>query len=415
MKSYPTEIKQFYDIGNYEKEVIDDLYNIILLEAKRHGFLQIETSMVEEKKKYLAATKVDSSKIFDVKRTKESTSYALKADIAMSISRFVANLPQQEKLIKFIEISNIFRDRVSNIPGYRRQFKQILIGEWGSNSPYTDAEIIFLAYNALKKFENENFKVSFLEISNLNIFDSIQKGLSKKIRDNGIIEIESILNLDKNDKMVIKELFKDDRISYQNLEKNLKKIHNNNIIIEINKMTEIRKNIINFFEIEEENIFFSLHNVQGTGHYSGLHYRIYCKFKDQDKEIEHLIVDGGRIDNLSNKFNPQRNIPGTCLGIGVSILSQFFKKKRNNKKIALLINQDKIEQNYKKIQKIKEKFSEYAISLIPDGIKNKKKLLKSQFYYDYNFILFHENEIEVRSNDLKLKNEIIIKMKEIIS
>jgi len=415
MKSYPTEIKQFYDIGNYEKEVIDDLYNIILLEAKRHGFLQIETSMVEEKKKYLAATKVDSSKIFDVKRTKESTSYALKADIAMSISRFVANLPQQEKLLKFIEISNIFRDRVSNIPGYRRQFKQILIGEWGSNSPYTDAEIIFLAYNALKKFENENFKVSFLEISNLNIFDSIQKGLSKKIRDNGIIEIESILNLDKNDKMVIKELFKDDRISYQNLEKNLKKIHNNNIIIEINKMTEIRKNIINFFEIEEENIFFSLHNVQGTGHYSGLHYRIYCKFKDQDKEIEHLIVDGGRIDNLSNKFNPQRNIPGTCLGIGVSILSQFFKKKRNNKKIALLINQDKIEQNYKKIQKIKEKFSEYAISLIPDGIKNKKKLLKSQFYYDYNFILFHENEIEVRSNDLKLKNEIIIKMKEIIS
>ena len=414
MKSYPTEIKQFYDIGNHEKEIIDDLYNIILLEAKKHGFLQIETSMVEEKKKYLAATKVDSSKIFDVKRTKENTSYALKSDIAMSISRFVANLPQQEKLLKFIEISNIFRDRVSNIPGYRRQFKQILIGEWGSNSPYTDAEIIFLAYNALKKFENENFEVSFLEISNLNIFDSIQKGLSKKIRDNGIIEIESILNLDKNDKMVIKELFKDDRISYQNLEKNLKKIHNNNIIIEINKMTEIRKNIINFFEIEEENIFFSLHNVQGTGHYSGLHYRIYCKFKDQDKEIEHLIVDGGRIDNLSNKFNPQRNIPGTCLGIGVSILSQFFKKKRNNKKIALLINQDKIEQNYKKIQKIKEKFSEYAISLIPDGIKNKKKLLKSQFYYDYNFILFHENEIEVRSNDLKLKNEIIMKMKEII-
>ena len=414
MKSYPTEIKQFYDIGNHEKEIIDDLYNIILLEAKKHGFLQIETSMVEEKKKYLAATKVDSSKIFDVKRTKENTSYALKADIAMSISRFVANLPQQEKLLKFIEISNIFRDRVSNIPGYRRQFKQILIGEWGSNSPYTDAEIIFLAYNALKKFENENFKVSFLEISNLNIFDSIQKGLSKKIRDNGIIEIESILNLDKNDKMVIKELFKDDRISYQNLEKNLKKIHNNNIIIEINKMTEIRKNIINFFEIEEENIFFSLHNVQGTGHYSGLHYRIYCKFKDQDKEIEHLIVDGGRIDNLSNKFNPQRNIPGTCLGIGVSILSQFFKKKRNNKKIALLINQDKIEQNYTKIQKIKDKFSEYAISLIPDGIKNKKKLLKSQFYYDYNFILFHENEIEVRSNDLKLKNEIIMKMKEII-
>lgn len=414
MKSYPTEIKQFYDIGNHEKEVIDDLYNIILLEAKRHGFLQIETSMVEEKKKYLGATKVDSSKIFDVKRTKESTSYTLKADIAMSISRFVANLPQQEKLLKFIEISNIFRDRVSNIPGYRRQFKQILIGEWGSNSPYTDAEIIFLAYSALKKFENENFKVSFLEISNLNIFDSIQKGLSKKIRDNGIIEIESILNLDKNDKMVIKELFKEDRISYQNLEKNLKKIHNNNIIIEINKMTEIRKNIINFFEIEEENIFFSLHNVQGTGHYSGLHYRIYCKFKDQDKEIEHLIVDGGRIDNLSNKFNPQRNIPGTCLGIGVSILSQFFKKKRNNKKIALLINQDKIEQNYKKIQKIKEKFSEYAISLIPDGIKNKKRLLKSQFYNDYNFILFHENEIEVRSNNLKVKNEIIIKMKEII-
>lgn len=414
MKSYPTEIKQFYDIGNHEKEVIDDLYNIILLEAKRHGFLQIETSMVEEKKKYLGATKVDSSKIFDVKRTKESTSYALKADIAMSISRFVANLPQQEKLLKFIEISNIFRDRVSNIPGYRRQFKQILIGEWGSNSPYTDAEIIFLAYSALKKFENENFKVSFLEISNLNIFDSIQKGLSKKIRDNGIIEIESILNLDKNDKMVIKELFKEDRISYQNLEKNLKKIHNNNIIIEINKMTEIRKNIINFFEIEEENIFFSLHNVQGTGDYSGLHYRIYCKFKDQDKEIEHLIVDGGRIDNLSNKFNPQRNIPGTCLGIGVSILSQFFKKKRNNKKIALLINQDKIEQNYKKIQKIKEKFSEYAISLIPDGIKNKKRLLKSQFYNDYNFILFHENEIEVRSNNLKVKNEIIIKMKEII-
>ncbi len=164
MKSKKTKIPQFYDVFDEEIGIIRRNYEYLLKEAKQMGFIEIETSSIELRERYINATGVHFSKIFEVRRPKQGNQFALQADLAMSMSRFVADLPTVVPALKLIQLGKMYRDRISTLPGYRREFKQILLGEWGVESLYSDAEIIFLAYKMLKNIPNS--KISYIEISN---------------------------------------------------------------------------------------------------------------------------------------------------------------------------------------------------------------------------------------------------------
>lgn len=97
----------------------------------------------------------------------------------MSMSRYVADLPGNIPALKLVQVGKVYRDRVKNLPGYRREFKQILLGEWGIKSLFADAETIYLTYQILSSIQEA--KVVCIEISNANIFNAVLPNLAEKI------------------------------------------------------------------------------------------------------------------------------------------------------------------------------------------------------------------------------------------
>lgn len=121
-------------------------------------------------------------------------------------------------------------------------------------------------------------------------------------------------------------------VDFSGLCKKVKNIKNVEVRTEFEKALQVQRILVNNFGIND-NIYFNLHNLEGTGHYSGLHYRIYMEINGTN----YLIGDGGRIDTLCSKFNPTKEIPAICMGIGVQVLAQFITKKRE-KQIIILVD-----------------------------------------------------------------------------
>ena len=160
----------------------------------------------------------------------------------------------------------------------------------------------------------------------------------------------------------------------------------------------------------DDQVYFSFKNLEGTGHYLGLHYRIYLEIEGK----KYLIGDGGRIDTLCSKFNSNKNIPAVCMGIGIQVLAQAILDVPKEQ-IAILIDEKNIRIKWDLIQEIKKSFSEFVVSIIPKRPEKMKKFFKSEFYENYTFILIDENSIEVRSNNRELKEKILQQLENFVS
>lgn len=406
MKSRETKIPQFYDVLDDEIFKVRNIYKKVLDEAKRNGFLEIETSAIELKDRYINATEVHFSKIFEVKRPKQGSQFALQADLAMSMSRFIADLPTDVPTVKLVQLGKMYRDRIPNLPGYRREFKQILLGVWGEASLFADAELIYLAWSGMKAVSKT--KILYIEISNQNILNAINEGLAEKVRFEGVSIIESE-DLDEKDKELICNAFEKEVLTFSEVEVISNQISNDRIKSELKKMILLYKFIKEQYMIDDQ-VYFSFKNLEGTGHYSGLHYRIYLEIEGK----KYLIGDGGRIDTLCSKFNSNKNIPAVCMGIGIQVLAQAILDVPKEQ-IAILIDEKNIRIKWDLIQEIKKSFSEFVVSIIPKRPEKMKKFFKSEFYENYTFILIDENSIEVRSNNRELKEKILQQLENFVS
>lgn len=406
MRNYETKIPQFYDILDDEIFKVRTIYRQILSEAKKNGFLEIETSAIELKDRYVKATEVHFSKIFEVKRPKQGSQFALQADLAMSMSRFIADLPTDVPTVKLIQLGKMYRDRIPNLPGYRREFKQVLLGIWGESSLFADAELIYLTWLGMKSVSKA--RVLYIEISNQDVLNAISKGLAEKVRFGGISELESE-NLEEKEKELICNAFMKDFLTISEIEVVLSKISNEKIKEELEKMSIVYKFLKEQYKIDDQ-VYFSLKNLEGTGHYSGLHYRIYLEIEGK----KYLICDGGRIDTLCGKFNSNKNIPAVCMGIGIQILAQALHDIPKDR-IVILIEERNIRIRWEVIQNIRNSFSEFTVSIIAKKPEKMKKFFKSEFYENCTFVLINENNVEIRSNNKELKKKILRQLESFVT
>lgn len=406
MRNYETKIPQFYDILDDEIFKVRTIYRQILSEAKKNGFLEIETSAIELKDRYVKATEVHFSKIFEVKRPKLGSQFALQADLAMSMSRFIADLPTDVPTVKLIQLGKMYRDRIPNLPGYRREFKQVLLGIWGESSLFADAELIYLTWLGMKSVSKA--RILYIEISNQDVLNAISKGLAEKVRFGGISELESE-NLEEKEKELICNAFMKDFLTISEIEVVLSKISNEKIKEELEKMSIVYKFLKEQYKIDDQ-VYFSLKNLEGTGHYSGLHYRIYLEIEGK----KYLICDGGRIDTLCGKFNSNKNIPAVCMGIGIQILAQALHDIPKDR-IVILIEERNIRIRWEVIQNIRNSFSEFTVSIIAKKPEKMKKFFKSEFYENCTFVLINENNVEIRSNNKELKKKILRQLESFVT
>lgn len=407
MKSLESKIPGFYDILEDEVEKTHYIQNIYSNLAKKSGFFEMKTCMVELRERYLNSTNVHFSKIFEVHRVKENTKYALQSDLAMSMSRFVADLAQKPPL-KMFQVGTMFRDRPASLPGFRREFQQILIGSWAIESLYVDAEIIAITWEGLKKIEG--IVPRFIQLSNVNIFNSISSNLASEIRfsSRGIDLIDGF-DLNTNDVEILKKLYEIDRITLEVTLEYFEKIEKESIKNELSKIIDIYKYLL--FISPGCPVYFSLKNLSGTGHYSGLNYKVFIS-KEYSEEVFD-VADGGRIDDLCYKFN-KSNVPGVCMGIGITLLSQLTTHIHAVEKIVVLIDaKEEIDMYVNYINEIKNHFSTFDISVLHIKRKKWKNVFKHSYYKDCGFVMLSDKNIEMRNIDTNInqqfKNQLKLK------
>lgn len=405
MKSKESRVKQCYDVLDDEMSVVNYFYNSLLEKANKRGFKEVELTSIENSEKFEKVASVVSSKIFEVRRKKEGSIYSLKSDIAISTARFISEFEGVIPILKLIEISKLYRDRVDDIPGYRREFKQILLSTWGSNDLFYDAELLKLVLDTLNDVKLSNS--TYTQISNQNIFNSIQDGLASKIRFFGIDELKKT-NISNYDFHIIKDIYDDKRkLDIKELKELSTLLKNEKIKNEIANMMDI------YFYLKllkyNSKILFSIDNLDGTNHYSGMNYRIYSQSNDKN----YLLADGGRINNMVNKFNANKNIPAVCLGIGAGILAQNVQLETKKKNINLIIDSIIFSEKIDLINNIIEQLPEYNVNIVPYNLKKIKKFYKSEIYMDSDYIILNNSNIDVRTADIKEKENLKKRIKKI--
>lgn len=397
VNSLESKIKGFYDVLGVEIDNLNVLHNIFINEAKECGFQEVKTSMIELRERYLNTTLVHPSKIFEVHRVKEKSRYALQSDLAMSMSRFVADLPSKP-ILKLIQDGTMFRDRPANLPGFRKSFNQVLLGGWGTPSFWVDAEIISITWRGIEKIDG--VKNQFIQISNKNIFDVIKSDLSREIRfSKKGIDLLKFENISQNDRRWLTTIFNRERVTIQEAKQIFELIEHPQVRYEFNKVVQLN-NYLNFL-IPNSKILFSLSNLSGTGHYSSLNYKVFISEEQSENIFD--VADGGRIDDMTYRVNGSQ-VPGVCMGIGNTVLAQIMKKEKGEKKLTILVDDKYFENNYKIVCSTVKKFQNYKCNILPISGKKNGKILKSEFYDTSDFIIIDSNgNIQIRCNNEKEK------------
>jgi len=406
VKSTESKIPQFYDISDEELHAVRTIYRKILEEAKTYGYDEIQTSSFELKDRYLSATNVHPSKIFEAVRPKQKTTFLLASDLAMSMSRFIADLPTVPPVVKLIQLGNLYRDRIPEISGYRREFKQVLLGVWGSPSYFYDAELLYITYQALR--EINGIQLDYLQISNHDIFNAISPELAQEIRFSGIEKLNEA-ELIPSDKTILLSLFQIKNMPITDFLRIIATIQHEKIRAEVEKVRNIYLHLcaLQF----PGKILFSLSNFGGTGHYTGINYRLYANL-GEEKEV--LIADGGRINNLCQKFNPTKKIDAVCMGIGIQVIAQKLSFAQKEK-IVLLIPEKELYVSMYKIFMARKLLFNYRVSvLVLPFLEKKKQFFQSPFYEKCCFVFFNQEQSEVRSDNPTLKTEIEKKLKSLL-
>lgn len=399
LKNLELTIPQFYDITEPEIQATRLLFDECDKTLIPYGYREIKTSLIRDYK-YLAATKVHFSKIFEVHRPRQGSVFLLQSDLAMSMSEYVSRI-KFPRVLKLFQMGTLLRDRVDNLPGYRREFQQLLSGVWGSASLYYDAELIYLNYLILKKLNC--YGMLRIQLSNFNILNAVCENLAESIRFEGIDGLFSSIYLSDNDKKLIQEYFSINEFDASFLYKFREKIQSNVVQQEIDRLIEVFNRLKLLLQQETVDIRFSINNLAGTGHYSGLHYRIYAD--------DVLIVDGGRIDDMCRRFDDSKNIPAVCMGMGVQMVVEKIAVQPRSF-CTILISSADFEKNIQGLLFAQNEIMKlgFVCSIIPLKRKQWGDVFTNEYYCNSIFVLCLTEKIEIRNAINDEQKNIILKI-----
>lgn len=257
----------------------------------------------------------------------------LRPDITPQVARMVAGiLANEPKPLRLCYYGNIFRYEEAHA-GREQEIFQVGCELVGSPSPESDAEIIAIASEAIKRLGIEDFKIVIGQVNYLygiisSIKDSLVHPLSKEYensleeaitkKDSGQLEIlltkigvskdrkESILKLPELfggngifDKAIT---ISGNKVSYDAI-RNLKEIYSTLCLHGL-----------------KDNIIFDLCDIRGIDYYTGIFFEIFSP------GIPYPIGRGGRYDNLIGKFGYEC----TSTGFAIDIESIIMVKEKQS-------------------------------------------------------------------------------------
>src|SRR5574344_692288 len=320
--------------------IFDDLKHNIEDVYKKHGFLRIETPIIERTEILLAKAGGDTEKqIYKVYKTAETANdadQALRFDHTVPLARFVVEHENDLTFpFKVTQIGRNFRGERAQ-KGRFRDFYQLdcdVIGR-DSLSILYDAEVIKTAYDALKTFIKPEMKI---RISNRKILTGILQELNLTAKSDAIFSI--IDHAEKVPKDKTLSAFTEEGLTSDEIAK-LDKFMNisgekDEVIESLNNL-DIKNEIFKAGLTEFELVLSSLEAqglkgiavadmliVRGLDYYTG---SVFETFLPEYRQIG-SICSGGRYENLAEYYTDQK-LPGVGISIGLTRL--FYILNANN-------------------------------------------------------------------------------------
>ena len=316
------------------KQNISDVYH-------RHGFLSIETPIIERTDILLAKAGGDTEKqIYFVNKTAESADapdQALRFDHTVPLARYIVEHNNDLAFpFQVTQINRNFRGERAQ-RGRFREFYQCdadIIGREKLPIAY-DAKVIACIYEALKTFNLPKMRI---RISNRKVLSGFLETLGLEAKATEISEIidhaekipveasrEKLANLGLSEEQVQKITdFMFTRGDYETAKQKLSEILGGNLEKVQEGLEELRivTSLLNK-QCEDANIDVDFMIIRGLDYYTGT---VFETMLEDYREIG-SIASGGRYENLASNFTEQ-SFPGVGGSIGLTRL--FFVLRESN-------------------------------------------------------------------------------------
>lgn len=322
-------VKGFRDIFPPKSLKREKIIRILQDKAKSFGFIPIETPIVEYEELMKGDNETDEA-VSDRFRLKDkgNRDLGLRFEFTFQLSRIFKENPNIKLPFKRYQVGSIFRDEPIR-PDRFREFTQFDADIMGDSSIKADAECLALADSVLKELKVE----AEIKVNNRKLLDSI-------LENSGIKE---------NQKQVLREIDKLDKLSKKEVEENLKKIipekSVKNLFLLLDKDldyfvdnkfngAEEIKELKELGEIYGFQILFTPILVRGFSYYTGNVWEIWSK------EKKCALVGGGRFDDKVGKY-VNRQIPAVGISFGILIDLDNIEIDNKNSVLIVSLNEDK--------------------------------------------------------------------------
>jgi histidyl-tRNA synthetase len=372
-----TEIAEFLGYEAYDGPVIEpvDLY----LNKTSRELLERQTFQIKDKKENVLV---------------------LRPEITPTLARMVAKQANEMTFpVKLFNIGVRFRYEAPQ-KGRSREFFQADFDILGSNSVFSDAEIIYTAISILKSFgaTSDDF------VLYLNSRDFIEQELIKLgVKKTQVKSVLSVIDKkNKVDEKTFSSMLIDIGIDQKILGLVVKVTEqdiNSDSFPYFNKLFEILKlmSVDKYCKINPS-------IVRGLDYYTGFVFEVFDKGL-----VKRSLLGGGRYNNLINQYNSKLNIPGVGFAFSDVVISEFLQDKKlfpqettvKTKYLVSVFNSNTLTSSYEILNLLRENNIPCEIYL--DSDKNLDKQLKYADKKNIPYVIIIGPD-EIKEKTVTIKN-----------
>lgn len=323
----PSTLPGFMELLPKEQILFNEMMDTIRRNFEKHGFLPIDTPVLEKSEVLLAKGGGETEK--QVYRfSKGSTDMAMRFDLTVPLARYtVEHYSDLSFPFRRYHIGKVYRGEKAQ-KGRFREFYQCDIDTIGNGelSFVNDAEFPVVIYHTFKDLGFEDFTI---RLNNRKILNGFFASLD--IEDTTAV-LRTVDKIDKIGPLAVKEELKEKGVSSQGADQILSFIQisgNNEEVLQALKNLNVQNDLfqegvgemeevisyIRDFGICEKNYNIDLKIARGLDYYTST---VYETTLDHYPEIG-SVCSGGRYENLASYYTEQK-LPGVGLSIGLSRL-----------------------------------------------------------------------------------------------
>ncbi|HYD03729.1 MAG TPA: histidine--tRNA ligase [Alphaproteobacteria bacterium] len=327
------------DFPPEDKIIREELVSSLKEIFESYGYSPLETPSIERldtlTAKFAAGTESDAAKEIFKFNDQGNRDLALRFDLTVPFSRFIAINPNLKMPFKRYEIGRVFRDGPIKLGRYR-EFWQCDVDIAGAASVKAESELLLLALDVFKKLKLD----ARLEVNNRKVLFGLMDycGIPPEKRESVIISIDKLekygkdavskelvdKHIDKHSISKLMDVFTIEGTNIEKLEKIESLVHSE---IGVEGVKELKELFTHTKFVEAGKIVFNVSLSRGLAYYTGT---VFEGFLNNSK-ITSSICGGGRYDNMIGMYaSNNRQYPAVGISFGLEPITDALKLENPN-------------------------------------------------------------------------------------